>query len=188
MRNYYIIILILFFSCKNNATENKAEISLCQIFEQLDQKDQKYRNLLDDPFFKILDSIKESEGITMQMHIDMPKDLQLNLGNRARKIANKYKREFTQEEEDSIWDLQIQLDNENTEVFLNIIDSLGKFPTRQNTKCDNVPGYILAHSRPQYHNIIKEILNKGVKDSIESYSLIDYHINGREDTTILINQ
>lgn len=114
-----IVVCLLSLSCKKDV-DYKNQEKLCQLVLDIYKDDQKYRGLMEDPFFKILDSIKISEGIK-EDYRNFSEKKQLAYGKVARTIANKRKNKFTKIQEDSLMQLQISLDNKNTELLIDII-------------------------------------------------------------------
>lgn len=178
-----ILMLFLFFSScqKVNQAEKFQNENLCEILIEIWENDQRYRAIIQDPFFKILDSIRDSQEISLEEYAAYPKEQRLEYGRIAREIANQRKIEFTKKDRDSIMQLQIQLDNENTELLIKIIETRG-LPNEQNSQCEKFPGHIFVHSQPMYWNKIKEIIDvekaNGNMDSGQ-YKIIMYHLEGR---------
>jgi hypothetical protein len=183
-------LLILFVSCKqatkivddkNKKFPNGKEF--CELLLKMYDDDVKYRELTQDPFFEILDSIKISEGITNETYKKFSTEKQLSFGRRARNIANRLKPKFTKKEEDSLWVLQIELDDKNTELLIDIIKEKG-YPTKNNTECIKFPGHVFRHSQPEYFEEIKELITveykEGRLDRIQ-YTFFMNHVNYRED-------
>ena len=181
----YVIIFLLVFSCKK---ENKYDDldKLCQIILKTHKDDQKYRQLMIDPFFDILDSIQKAEGISDKGYKTFTEEKQLAYGRRARAIANKRELKSTEKQEDSLMELQIVLDNRNTELLIDIIKERG-FPDLPDCDGGQFPAITLRHSQTQYWDEIRTLIDKELKAGNMNkgqYRIILNHINGREDFKI----
>lgn len=185
---YYSFFLMIFFiasSCKSNKYEDN-EV-LCEVLVNIYDDDQKYRGKeseLVDPFFKILDSIMISEGITKKEYIKFEKSKQLIYGKIARGVADK-RNEVSKKVKDSLWALQSSLDEKNTKILIEIIEERG-FPDIKKLECKGYasPFLIFVHSPEEYWSEIKNILDQEIKsDRITKgdYDYIMWHINGRKE-------
>lgn len=185
---YYKFLLLVFFitsSCKSNKYEDN-EV-LCEVLVNIYNNDQKYRGKeseLVDPFFKILDSIMISEGLTKKEYRKLNKDEQLAYGKIARGVADE-RNDVSKKVKDSLWALQSKLDSKNTEVLLKIIEERG-FPDIKKLECKEYasPFLIFVHSPEEYWGEIKNILDQEIEsDRITKgdYDYIMWHINGRKD-------
>lgn len=179
------VFAVILLSCKTDkypyGENNKA---LCEVLEKMYKNDQKYRLLIQDPIFEVLDSIRSAEGI-QETYIDLPKETKLAYGKKARLIADKKYKKFSKSEEDSIMRLQIDIDNINTEKLIEITQEVG-WPTKNNIGCDEYfsPGMIFRHSQYPYHNKIKILIDEAYKEGQmekAEYIFILNHVNGRED-------
>ena len=78
-------------------------------------------------------------------------------------------------------DLQIVIDNKNTELLIDIIKKRG-YPNKKNTSCEKFPGTIFVHSQSQYFEEIRTLIEDEYKQKrIEypEYVFFLHHINGR---------
>ena len=84
--------LVLLVSC-NSLTKKPPENEqvLCDRLIYLHFKDQEFRglDLMQDPFFKVLDSLIESNGMTRSEYAKLTKEEQLGFGKLARSISEK---------------------------------------------------------------------------------------------------
>ena len=183
---YFKIFLAFIFILSCKTRKFKSEEDKCIYFENLIKSDQFYRGseLMVDPFFKILDSLRISEGLTKEDYKSLSVDQQLEYGKRARFIANK--NPSNPKVEDSLMTLQIHLDNKNTKSFLNYIKKFG-YPDITKIGCKNSPDLILLHSQEKYHKEIKRIIdsefNNGKINSF-LYASILRHIGGRKENNL----
>jgi len=186
---FYLIIVcsIFIFSCKKNGdypyNTNKKEF--CELLAKMYENDQKYRLMIKDSFSEILDSIRIVEGLDRTSYAKLPRKEQLAYGKIARAIANKRAKKFTKEEEDSIMQLQIVIDNTNTEKLIKITQEFG-WPLKNKIGCTEyfAPALVFRHAQPQYHEKIKSVIDGALKEGEmekAEYTFILNHINGRED-------
>lgn len=175
-----IALIILVASCKQKEEKYEGK-RLCEITKKIIDDDQKYRGLIQSLFFEVLDSIKKSNKITDLMYMQLPKKEQLSYGKIAREIANKSSKKHKNKDRDSLMALQILLDNKNTELLIDIIETRG-LPNKDNSICKDFPGHIFVHSQKKYHKKIEDLIeienNKGNMNSGQ-YKFIKYHLNGR---------
>lgn len=189
-----ITLSVFFFSCKDKKIENRVldredEVSdynnpsdLCDTILKIYKDDQKYRDLMVDPFFKILDSIIIAEGIE-EVYKDLPEKKQLAYGKIARSIANKRKVFNTEAVEDSLMQLQIPLDNKNTELLIEIIKKHG-FPNLPDCDGPKFPSMVLRHAQSKYWEEIEPLIKKEYQEgrmSSEQFLMVLNHINKREN-------
>ncbi|WP_320244135.1 hypothetical protein [Tenacibaculum sp. 1B UA] len=185
MKPYLLFfIFFTFYSCEVKSQD------LCTTLNTLYQKDQKYRGSkeMEDPFFRVFDSIRKKEGITREMYMKYTKEEQLEYGKKIRKIVNLMKI-TNQEVQDSLMDLQIELDKENTKKLLEIVKKNG-FPDIKKLNCSSysAPFSIFLHSPEEYWEEIKEVINKEKKNNRITkgdYDYIMWHVNGRKGSPIL---
>ena len=195
LKDYNIIKIFLFFiftgsitlsSCFSNQNKYKGD-KLCAIIKKMNEDDQKYRDIVanNDHFFAILDSIKESEGISSADYADLPEKTQLEYGKKAREIANKMKKKYSDNYVDSLMLLQRELDNKNTELLIDIVRTRG-WPNRTNCNCEEFPAVIFRHSQPKYWDEISKIIELEFKEkrmNSAEYGFYKNHINGRKSTS-----
>lgn len=182
-----IVIIALSFiliNCNKKVKNYKDEDKLCQLVLKSYEDDQKYRQMMVDPFFKILDSIQKADGISDKEYATFTEEKQLKYGKIARAIANKHEKNFTKKQEDSIMELQKVLDIKNTKLLIDIIKKRG-FPN-DITNCvgPQFPAMILRHAPDQYWNEIKPLITKEYKAgrmNESQFIMVLNHINGRED-------
>jgi len=175
------VLIVSNFSCKTKIVKYEDK-KLCELINIMNENDQKYRKLCsdNDRFFETLDSIKIAEGIEAD-YAFFPKEKQLEYGRKARAIAIKKPKKCLETYIDSIMQLQIKLDNKNTELLLDIIKNRG-WPNENNCSCKKFPGIIFRHSQEKYWNEIKKYVNlayeKGEMEKPQ-YDFIMDHITGR---------
>jgi hypothetical protein len=129
-----IITVVILSSCKaKKEYENKND--LCAILGKATANDQKFRGMpeMTDPFFKILDSISQAAGISKEEYNALSTEEQLDWGKKARKIADKIPK--NKKSQDSLMQLQTVLDNENTELLIDIVKKRG-WVTKDSLGCD----------------------------------------------------
>jgi len=184
LKKIIISLFIMFNFCKTRAQQKYEGKELCLLINEMNEKDQEKRKLMIDPFFSILDSIKKAEGISKEEYKKFPREKQLAYGKIAREITNKQVKKYTKEEEDSIMDSQIELDNENTELLIDIIEKRG-YPNKNNCECKTFPGLIFVHSQKKYWGKIRTLIEIEYKEKrmeIGTYKYILWHINERKGT------
>ena len=180
-----IILSLCIFSCKKDNKYDDPD-KLCQIILKMRNDDQKYRDMMPDPFFDILDSIRKAEGIPDKVYSTFTEEKQLAYGRIARTIANKRKLKYTEKQEDSLMQLQIILDNKNTELLIDIIKERG-FPNLPDCKGSKFPAMTLRHSQSQYWDEIRHLVEKEFNSGNMNkgqYKIVLNHINGREEFKI----
>jgi len=179
-----VVLSICLFSCNNKDYKDKD--ALCKIISKIHKGDQKYRQLMIDPFFEILDSIQKADGISNDEYKTFSKKKQLAYGRIARAITNKRVIKLTKKKEDSLMQLQILIDNKNTELLIDIIKKRG-FPDLPNCKEGQFPAITLRHSQSQYWDEIRPLIEKEYKlgnMNKGQFRIVLNHINGREEFDI----
>jgi hypothetical protein len=185
------VVSVLFLSCKNDRNESVSHNlyedpeDFCQMILKMHKDDQKFREIMVDPFFEISDSIKKAKGIE-KIYKDFTEEKQLAYGRIARAIADKRKRKFTEKQEDSLMQLQIIIDNQNTELLIDIIKKRG-FPDLPECKGGKFTSMVFRHSQPEYWDEIKILIEKEYKEgrmNTGQFKIVLNHINGREDFKI----
>lgn len=183
MKKLIICLVALLASFSSNSQHQLPEgEAFCQLLLKMYDEDQKYRVLLQDPFFAILDSIKKVEDIDNKTYASFPREKQLAYGKKARAIADKVKARFTEKQSDSLMSLQIELDNKNTELLIDIIKQRG-WPNKENTKCKKFAGGVFRHSQSQYFDEIRVLIEKEMEEgrmNTAAYKFYLDHINGRK--------
>jgi len=168
---------------------HKKEPPLCRVLAEMHEKDQRYRNApgMHDPFFAILDSIKAAEGLTIPMYSALPEEVQLAYGKKARSIAGK-RGAVMQKHQDSLMQLQKQLDVENTKALLRIVKEHG-FPNLEKLGCKSyaVPFLIFGHAPEAFWKEIGEVIQIEKQKSRISegdYNYIQWHIGSRKGNPV----
>ncbi len=179
---FFICFLFILLNISCEKKKNYEGKKLCFILSEMIEKDQRYRisEALTDPIFEILDSIRTAEYITKEEYIQFPVEKQLAYGKKARKIADK--RKTNTKIADSLMQLQIVLDNENTERLIDIVKTRG-YPNKENSPCEVFPGGVFIHSQKKYWDEIRILAEQEFKEkrmSESEYNFILYHINGRK--------
>lgn len=184
----YLVVLIAFFGCRLNAQSQ----DLCKTLSDLYEKDQLYRGQksMQDPFFKVFDSVRKSEGITRKVYMSYPKEKQLEYGRKIRAIVDKMN-VANQSVQDSLMDKQVLLDIENTKKMIEITKKYG-FPDIKKLKCTeySAPFLIFVHSPENFWKEIKDLIEverKKKRISEGDYNYISWHLNGRKGAPIKIN-
>ncbi|WP_340064821.1 hypothetical protein [Ascidiimonas aurantiaca] len=184
---FSFIGLLLFFSFAFKPYQK--EPPLCRLLAEMHEKDQRYRNApeMHDPFFTVLDSIKAAEGLTTGMYSKLSEEVQLTYGRRARILADK-KGTFTQKYQDSLMQMQKQLDIENTRELLRIVKEHG-FPNIEKLGCKSyaVPFLIFGHAPEAFWKEIGEVIEvekKKNRISEGDYNYIRWHIGSRKGNPI----
>jgi len=185
--NFLIIVSILFLllSCKTNRVKNsrneKEKDDLCNVIIKMNEDDQKYRKLISPPFFKILDSLKKVNNLSNIQYAKLPRKTQLEYGKLA-SIIEKKRPALSKVYRDSLMELQIKLDNVNTEILIDIIKKRG-YPNKKNCDCKMFPGIIFRHSQSEYWPEIGILIEKEFTEgrmNNGTYSMVKNHINGRK--------
>lgn len=172
-----IIILIILSCDKKNRSDD-----LCKTLISLNNKDQKYRNLMQDNFFSTLDSIVSASGYTKEEYANLSRETQLHFG----KIAKRYSKQTDEVKRmnDSLMNLQIRLDNKNTEKLIKIVKKHG-YPDMDSLSCQPQvsPFLIFGHSQSKYWKKIRSLIKterKKGRISEGDYQYIMWHTNGRK--------
>jgi len=178
-----LIILLLFSSCVNKEKQLDKD-ELCTILIDMLLTDQKYRGMteMNNPFFEVLDSLRSANNLTLEEYGKLPLEKQLEFGTKAKLIADK-KPKVPQHIKDSLMNLQVVIDNQNTETLINLVKTNG-WPIKEGFKCEKTigPVIIFRHSQEKYWNDIRTLIDKELKQkriSQGEYNLIDNHLKGR---------
>lgn len=178
---YFIIISCFVLSCKGQEVDSK---NLCETLVKLHEKDQLYRDSeeLEDPFFKVFDSIRKSEGISKKMYQQYSGQQQLEYGKKIRAIVDKMKI-TNQKVQDSLMVLQKEIDIQNTKSLLDIISKHG-FPSIKKLNCEGyaAPFLIFVHSPEEFWERIRIVIEEELEHerlTKGSYDYIMWHLNGR---------
>ena len=184
---FLITCLTFVFSCKKGGDYpyNKSKGEFCEMLGKMYEDDIKYRTMIQDPYFEIIDSIRTAEGLDITSYKELPEKEQLAYSKKANAIADKRSEKFTKKENDSLMQLQVTLDNRNTEKLIKITQEFG-WPLKNNIGCTEyfAPALIFRHAQPQYHKTINNVIDKALKEGQmekAEYTFILNHINGRED-------
>ncbi|MEM6516000.1 MAG: hypothetical protein AAF688_07435 [Bacteroidota bacterium] len=81
----------------------------------------------------------------------------------------------------TIIELQTDLDNQNTELLIDIVKKTG-YPNENNTVCEKYAGMIFRHSQSKYFDEIKPLIEVELKKGNINKATYDFfidHINGR---------
>ena len=179
-----IALSFILINCKTKEENYKDEDKLCQLILQSYEDDQKFRQMLDDPFFEILDSIKKAEGLSNKKYAAFPEEKQLAYGRIARSIANKRERKFTEKQEDSLMQLQKLVDIKNTEFLIDVIKKRGFPSDLSNCVGPQFPAMTLRHAPEQYWEELEPLITKEYSEGrmdVGQFKIVLNHINGRED-------
>jgi len=187
---FAIVCLSFILSCKEevkNFPFGMEKDEFCMMLGEMHTDDQKYRLALRsyDPFFKIMDSIRNANGLSKEDYGKLSKEEQLVFGKMGRKLADEKARKVTKKEKDSILKLQIAQDNINTEKLIKITQEFG-WPSKNKIGCNEyfAPSMIFRHAQPQYNKRINEVIDKALRNGEmekTEYTFILNHLNGRED-------
>jgi len=190
----FVITLIILLCIPNYITAQKYQDNdaLCSLLEKMTINDQRYRGLpeMGNPFFRILDSLQKVKGISMEEYAKLSQQEQLEWGKRAKTIANKVPR-ISQKKQDSLMQLQIELDNQNTAMLIDIINERG-WVSKNGLGCQEYasPSLIFRHSQEAYWGEIRIIIEREkAKNTIGKgdYLFIEDHITGRPGTNFKFN-
>jgi len=181
----YIISVIITFNGFAQDKDVSIDSLFCKKIKKININDQKYRKLLQDPFFKVYDSVVKSQGfdnLREYAKVTSKSDMLKN-GRIARKITSKLPK-MPQRVFDSIMDLQIIEDNKNTELLIDIINKRG-YPNVNNCNCPPKELNFLIvfrHSQTKYFDEIRTLIEheyKAKRLPEKKYKLFLDHINGR---------
>jgi len=185
MKNITLIFLIglIILSCKQeNSYTDKSE--LCRILGEMTANDQKYRGLdeMTDPFFAVLDSLQKVNNISNADYGKLSTEEQLDWGKKARAISEKIP-QMSQKKQDSLMELQIKIDNKNTELLIDVTKKIG-WVSKNKLGCEEyVSAWIVfRHSQSQYWDEIRTIIDKEKAEGRignGDYKMVDNHIKGR---------
>ncbi len=180
----FIIIGCFAHSCKGQEVDSK---NLCETIVKMHNQDQLYRDSkeLEDPFFKVFDSIRNSEGISKEMYMKFTAKQQLDYGKKIRAIVNEMKI-TNQKVQDSLMVLQREIDIQNTKSLLDIVSKHG-FPSMKKLNCEGyaAPFLIFVHSPEEFWNRIRIVIEKELEHDRMTkgdYDYIMWHLNGRIGT------
>ena len=179
---YFIILGCCALSCMGQEIDSK---NLCERLVKMYEQDQLYRNYeeIEDPFFRVFDSVRKGEGITKNMYMQYTKEQQLEYGKKIRAIVEKMAI-AKQEAKDSLMVLQKKIDIQNSKSLLNIISKNG-FPDMKKLNCDGyaAPFLIFVHSPEDFWDEIRIVVQKELKHervTTGEYDYIMWHLNGRK--------
>ena len=175
-------MLLLFISCKSSYGDLTDKEIICKLYQQMDSDDQKYRAMMGtDVFFKILDSIKVSEGITRDIYASFSTEKQREYGKRAKLIANK--KPVNQKKNDSLMNLQKTVDNKNIELLIKIIEKNKGIPDVNTLPCKRGYAAVFMHAGEKYFPKLKVIIENEFKAGRireAEYNYMQWHIGGRK--------
>jgi hypothetical protein len=181
-----IFIITVIISC-NKKTKYENTNELCNLLGEMTENDQKYRGMseMTDPFFEILDSLKTINNISKNDYTNLSREQQLEWEKKARKIANKYSK-TSEKIKDSLMNLQIEIDDKNTEILIDIIKEKG-WVTKNGLGCKEYVStfLIFRHSQEKYWGEIRKLIEKEKSQNRignGDYMMIDDHIKGRPMT------
>lgn len=195
-----IIIVLLFESCKTNKkTPFKKNSDLCEVLVKMNYDDQVNRLLLTeekkwygDLFHSLLDSLEINVQEFRAFSEEKKAKYRSDIKDKIKLQPNKPLTEQDIKRNDSLWKVQIKLDNINTELLIGIIKERG-YPNKDNCDCelinnyvdDGLIGVIFRHSQPKYFNEIRALVtiehNQG-RMSLKTYEFIIDHLNGRPNS------
>lgn len=175
--------LIILSSCQEkNKYEDKNE--LCRVLGEIHLADQKYRGSkeMTDPFFRVLDSLQKVNNLPDSIYRKLSTEEQLEWGRKARAISNKIP-QISKRKEDSLMQLQIKLDNKNTELLIDIISKKG-WVYKNKIGCNEYfsAWLVFRHSQSQYWDEIRILIDDAKEKGTigrKDYNMIDNHIKGR---------
>lgn len=177
-----IFLLCFFFSCKSTYGDLTDKDNICKLYQQMDSDDQKYRAMMGtDVFFKILDSIKVSEGITRDIYASFSTEKQREYGKKAKLIADK--KPVNQKKFDSLMKLQKGIDNKNTELLIKIIKENKGVPNINILPCKRGYGAVFMHADDKYFPKLKVIIENEFKSGRigeAEYNYMQWHMGGRK--------
>jgi len=175
--------LIILSSCQEKKKYDDRD-QLCKVLGEMTINDQKYRGLPEmiDPFFRVLDSLQEVNNISNADYGKLTTEEQLEWGRKARAISEKIP-QMSEQKQDSLMQLQIKLDNINTELLIDVTKEIG-WVSKQSLGCKEYVStwIVFRHSQSQYWKEIREIIEKekaGGELLPNEYNIIDNHIKGR---------
>ena len=135
-----------------------------------------------DPFFGVLDSLKTANNISNKAYSNLSRETQLEWEKKARVIADKIP-QMSQQKQDSLMQLQIEIDNTNTELLIDIIKERG-WVYKNDLGCEEYVSawLVFRHSQTQYWDEIRAVIEKEKTENRigeGDYKMIDNHIKGR---------
>ncbi|WP_298514978.1 hypothetical protein [uncultured Kordia sp.] len=182
-----LLLFILFIAC--NSVKKMTDTELCTELSNLYFQDQYYRGLqeMEDPFFSVLDSLMTANNLSRSEYANLPEKEQLAFGKIARKIADK-KPSLSKREQDSLMNLQKEIDFKTTKSLLQIVEKYG-FPDIEKLQCDSysAPFLIFGHAPKKYWKEIEVLIEREKKAgriTQGDYNYIKWHIGGRKDEEI----
>ena len=174
-----VTFLIIILSIKSSQFQ---QADLCEELSELMKNDQQYRKQLGlqkDTFIRVFDSLKEVKNISQDEYSNLTSAEQSIILSKSREIASKQSN-HSQQEKDSLWQLQSEIDHYNTRRLIEIIKNKG-WITKQNLGCQEEikPWIIFRHAPKKYFAQIREIIDKENSISNYEYKVIDNHLKGR---------
>lgn len=181
---YKLLFILSCFTilCKGQVRDSE---DLCAKLVKMYEQDQLYREMeeVEDPFFRVFDSIRHLEGISREDYMKYSKNQQLEYGKRIRGIVNEMNLK-NQNKLDSLMMIQKKIDIQNTRALLDIISKDG-FPDFKKLNCDGyaAPFLIFVHSPEEFWSEIETAIKKELKYNrmtTGDYEYIMWHLKGRK--------
>lgn len=158
---------------------------LCKELSEMIKNDQKHRKKLGlqtATFKKVFDSLKEVNNLSQDEFSKLSSEERNRILTKARELASKPSNS-SKKERDSIWQLQSEIDNYNTQRLIEIVKNKG-WITKQSLGCqEEIKTWIIFRHAPKtYFAQIREIIDKeykGNRISQYEYEVINNHLKGR---------
>ncbi len=184
-KSIFIILLVLAIPLHSQVIQEK---DLCTQLATLVERDKKYRGTKDntaDHFNLALDSLIQAKGLTPQQFEALPAQEQGPIKQLAIKIAGQQMKPIITN--DSIAQLQLALDLENTKTLIDLVLKYG-WLTSKSLGCNQSFKTVLIfrHSPKVYWEQVRELIEKekaANRISGYEYYVIDNHLKGRPPMT-----
>ena len=197
----YFILIILVMSCNvteknssNNIENDNVENSdiTCDIVEEILFSDQLYRqrSTLGTYEQHVLDSILASDGHEGWWVLnDMKKEAADEYRQRAKEKSLKVPAYYNIQR-DSLWDLQLDIDRENTQRLINIVNNVGfNGLDTMDFDCSYKSFLVFVHTPEEYIEEVKNLVESGKGHIGEGqYNHIMWHLKGRNDKDIVVKK
>ena len=166
-----LLPLIIILSC-----QVKKENLTCEHLNEIYENDQRYRQRTDlfSPYFFVLDSLHEEEGLQQGYY---PHELK----QKTWKILETRPKPDSLLV-DSLWHLQANIDSVNVLQLLNVLNEYGFKTVRSlDYECNRMTLVTFVHTPEALKDTVRAFINK-FKDSIPmtNYNHISWHLDGRQ--------
>ena len=190
-----VFIFSIFLTSNSSliAQETFNDLELCELFSEILISDQKYRGAktsggtVSEMYNRISDSLINANK--SESSVELNKNQKDSLNKIAYEIfKNELKPKYDWETNDSIYQLQLEIDKKNTEILINTINEIG-WPNPDSIKCKkevNKIALIFRHTPKQFFPQVRTLIEREKKLNRipeSDYLFIDHHLKGRPKGT-----